>query len=433
MMYEKELKRDIPKDSRLANILIITYMCTVLLFTAHDSLNIISLASFVIAFGYCGFYMLMHGRIIGFNKFTVLFAAFIVFCFFSLLWSKDFDTSVTSLITLVQLFVLSLVLCSYISHYENMDVFVFGLLISGLVCSYVVIGYYGVSEYFELMMQGVRLGGPIANENTIGLYAGTTVIVGFYYGFIKNKKLGYLAMILPLIVAFGTGSRKALIMIIVGILLLIFMRYRENISLASFAKLLACVIVILIVVKWLSTVPAFRTTFIRLESAFSEDVKDASASVRETMIDVGMRYFKKNPYTGVGLGNTNIITWQYLGWETYLHNNYVELLASVGIFGFLLYYSMYAYLLKNLYQISANTKDSISALMFVIVLTNLILEYGFVSYYNKMTHIYLAMAAATVVMGKKKMKEMESMIYEDDEEGFEGSEEPRIALEDGYR
>lgn len=434
MTYERELEQPFaPKDSKLSNILIIIYMCTVLLFTAHDSLNVISLVSFILAFGYCAFYMLMHGKLVKLNKFLVFFLCFVIFCFLSLLWTKDIEESTEKLITIVQLFIMSVLFCSYISYYDNMDTFIFGLVVSGLVCSYVVIGYYGFSEYFELMKQGARLGGPIANENTIGLYSGTTVIVGFYYGFVRRRKLGYIAMILPLIVAFGTGSRKALVMIIIGILLLIFMRYRESISLAGFAKMLVGVIIIILAIKWLSTVPAFQTTFERLESAFGSDVKDNSATLRETMIEAGMKYFKKNPYTGVGLGNTNIITWQYFGWETYLHNNYVELLASVGIFGFLLYYSMYVYLLKNLYQISMATKDDVASLMFVIVLTNLILEYGFVSYYNKMTHIYLAMAAATVVIGKAKMAEMELRMLEYDEEDFESDEEPRINSQGYYR
>ena len=213
------------------------------------------------------------------------------------------------------------------------------------------------------------------------------------------------------------------------------MKYREEINIKSIAKIAGIILIGLLILNWLSTVPAFGTTFKRLSTMFGNDAgyQDNSAAMRETMIQAGWKYFKKNPYTGIGLSNTGVITWQYLGWDTYLHNNYIELLASVGIFGFALYYAMYAYLLKNLYQISMTIRDNTSVLMFVIIITNLILEYGFVSYYNKMTHVYLAMAAATVVIGKKKIAEMESRIFEDDEENLEGAKEPGVTPENNYR
>lgn len=436
MRYERDLQQwnfDAPRDSKLSNILIIVYMCTVLLFTSHDSLNIISLSVFVIAFGYCCFYMFMHGKFLVINKFLVILTSFLVFCFFSLLWTSDFDESIKRLITIFRLFVVCYILCSYISNYDNIDTFILGLLVSGTICCFVVIGYYGFSEYLELMEQGVRLGGPIANENTIGLYAATTVLVAFYYGFYKDKKIGYLFVFIPALVTFGTGSRKALVMIVIGVLLLVMMKYKESINLKSVAKFLGILLASVLILNWLSEVPLFGTTFERLGYLLNNESgkMDNSAETRMRMIEIGLDYFKKHPFTGIGLGNTKIITWMQLGWQTYLHNNYVELLASVGIFGFMLYYCMYAYLLISLYRISASTKYPPAALMFVIILANLILEYGFVSYYNKMTYVYLAMAAGTVVIGNRKMAEME--FYEDDEEDFEGIEEPEGAPQDNYR
>ena len=162
--------------------------------------------------------------------------------------------------------------------------------------------------------------------------------------------------------------------------------------------------------------PIFEGAFERLEEMLGVDgtVQDGSTRMRMRMISVGWDYFKGHPYTGVGIGNSNLITLQYIGRKTYLHNNFIELLASVGIFGFLLYYAMYVYLIVGLYRVAVRANDDYATLMFIITVTQLILSYGFVSYYDKMTYVYVAMAAATVSIGKRKIYEME---LEENDEG----------------
>lgn len=396
-------------ESKSILVLMSIYMSSIPLFTAHAPLNVVSQLFFVLAFGGCALYMVLRGVNFRYDTSLICFAGFILWCFIGLLWSKDRDASVSMIITLIQLFALFLIMYSYISAYENIGSFVAALLIAGFICSLVVIGYYGLGEYVKLMLNGERLGAPITNVNTIGLYSATTAIICFFYGYLRGKKYSYILMILPLLTAFGSGSRKALVMMALGVIFLIFMKYRESISIKGFFKLVAMICIIIIAIYWMSTMPIFEGAFGRIEEMIGLDgaVQDGSTRIRMRMIKIGWEYFKSHPYTGVGIGNSFVITREYIGWETYLHSNFIEILACVGIFGFLIYYAMYAYLVIELYRVAVRTGDDYATLMLIIIVTQLILSYGFVSYYDKITYVYVAMAAATISIGKQKLFEME--------------------------
>ncbi len=405
------------KGSKLLLVLITTYMVSVLLFTTYQLLNIISQGVFVLAFGGCAAYMIFKGKSFRIDTFLMLFASFIIFCFIALLWSIDVQNSLVSIITLAQLLIMSVILYSYISAFENIESFIYGFMISGVICAGVIVEYYGISEYIRLMLLGERLGGIINNVNTIGMYLSITAIVAFYQGYFKEKKHCYLFMALAVLVALGTGSRKAIAMIALGIGLLLLMKYRENISLTAFAKFLATIIVILIILNYMSTMPIFQGVFSRISTMFGGESGqiDSSAKLRFAMVEIGWESFMKRPYTGVGLNNSWLIMQEYTGHGTYLHNNFIELLACVGIVGFLIYYAIYFYLIKNLYILSVATGNTAATLMFAIITSFFVIGFGMVSYYDKMTYIYFSMAAASVAICRREIAKQEYLIDEQTE------------------
>ena len=64
-----------------------------------------------------------------------------------------------------------------------------------------------------------------------------------------------------------------------------------------------------------------------------------SAFVRPYMIFQGIRILGENPVFGVGMDNARyFFTWPARDTESYLHNNYLDLVISFGIFGFFVYY-----------------------------------------------------------------------------------------------
>ena len=100
------------KDSKLVIALMTLYMSTILLFSYHSSLVFISEIVFVLAFGGCSVYMMLHNKKFRIDMFLYLFLAFIIFCFVALAWSYDVNKSMVMILTLVQLFGLSVILFS---------------------------------------------------------------------------------------------------------------------------------------------------------------------------------------------------------------------------------------------------------------------------------------------------------------------------------
>jgi len=395
------------KGSKFIIFLITLYMTSILIFSTNADLNIYSQLLFIVAFGCCAAALLFKGVKLNVDRYIIFFVAFILVCRFSEAWAISPSVAMGEVTTLVQLLIMSVILLTYIVHTGEADSFVRALLYSGVFVAIYVVGYYGIDEYIELLKQGERAGTDINNVNTIGMYMAFTVFIGFYYGYVRKKKLGYATMILPLILTLGSASRKALFAAVVGIALIAVLEYRRKITIKTFFKAILMFVVIAIILQWLSTLSIFAGAFERFRTmlGLGGHSIDSSAATRQKMIAVGWRYFLEHPFTGCGIGNSTYIMYDELKRFVYTHNNFIELLASVGIFGFLFFYAIYGYLLTNLYRIFRRRGSQVAMILFVMLTIRLILEYGMVSYYSKINYIYFTIGAAEILIDKKKRRE----------------------------
>ncbi len=381
------------------------YMCSILVFSSKPELNIYSRWLFVICFG-CMVMLLIFKRIhIKFNSYIFLLFIFFLICRFSEAWAIDSPLVLSQTGTIFQLFLLSAILFYYAFYVEDTESFIIALLISGIIGGIYIFLYYGIDGYIKLLSKGERIGTEINNVNSIGVYMTFSVIIGFFYGYIKKKKLGYLAMLLPFLLSMGSGSRKALFGMAAGIFLVIILEYRRKTSLKSLIKLMISIVLAIALLYWLSTLPIFATIFKRFAKMLGIEgfgKIDSSTTTRINMIKVGWEYFLEHPLTGCGIGNSRYIVAEALGRFTYLHNNFIELLASIGIFGFISYYLIYVYLLWNLYKIFIKNNNTQALILFVILAVQLMLDIGMVSYYSKITYVYLTLGAVEIPIKREK-------------------------------
>ncbi|NLE04471.1 MAG: hypothetical protein GX638_06695, partial [Crenarchaeota archaeon] len=84
-------------------------------------------------------------------------------------------------------------------------------------------------------------------------------------------------------------------------------------------------------------------------------------------------------------------------YNTYTHNNFIELLISGGIIGFALYYINYIIALTKAY-FTGKKGDPILMLMITIMLVILVNEYALVTYYGRG---YLIFIVLTIAFTKK--------------------------------
>ena len=76
-----------------------------------------------------------------------------------------------------------------------------------------------------------------------------------------------------------------------------------------------------------------------------QSVGDASLDGRSGMLALGLELFASRPLFGIGYGNFVYYSAKVLGWGTYSHNNYIEVLSGTGLFGFVPYVLLYGWLI----------------------------------------------------------------------------------------
>ena len=94
--------------------------------------------------------------------------------------------------------------------------------------------------------------------------------------------------------------------------------------------------------------------------------------------------------------------------STYLHNNYIELLACGGIVGTALYYVPRLALLRDFWSSRfLRNRQAIACLTILLLL--LIMDYGAVAYSEKMQYLYLLM----LFVQADKLRESNHQTWED--------------------
>ncbi|EOU1884069.1 MAG: O-antigen ligase family protein [Clostridium perfringens] len=321
------------------------------------------------------------------TSFQVLVFMFSLFCIISSIWSYSATLAIEKGVTIFEILVCMSLLYLHYSKYKSIDGLIKAVMYGGGIVSIYTFYYYGIKNVFNAVVTGIRLDSGFANINVVGMSCTLSIIIAIFYAI--NDKVGpYLLLIIPeIIVVAASGSRKALIMLVLGILLVIVTRVTtKNIFKTVIKTIIICVCIYYIAPYFLSLFSGINE---RMQGIFAlitgQGRIDHSTIVRQEMIHTGIEQFKKTPILGIGIGNARFLN---IGGYYYLHNNYVELLTCGGILGFILYYSIYLVVIINLikYKLFSN---KISIIVFIMIINFLVMDYGAVSYYSKTTYFYL--------------------------------------------
>jgi O-antigen ligase len=140
--------------------------------------------------------------------------------------------------------------------------------------------------------------------------------------------------------------------------------------------------------------------FIKLSFSSSNEqitkIIDYSAYERKQLIKYAIQIWLDNPLIGVGLDNFRVVIKQYnpIGNRLYAHNNYLELLSTIGTIGTIVYYGIYASIIKKLILMQKKwPQSSIEIyqvqLFLTIIFSLMVVELFTVTYYTKFTWIIL--------------------------------------------
>ncbi len=224
------------------------------------------------------------------------------------------------------------------------------------------------------------------NSNLFGFIILYAAIIAFYKAYLLHKRYWYPAVLLFLFGCILSSSRKAVLMSFFGIIIIILFAFKRKHHIFHFFLIGGAIAVLFTL--FMTDDILYDTIGQRLETlikfANNEQTKYGSLQIREYYINFAKTLFERNPIIGQGFLNFS----NHLAIETdfeinYAHNNYWEILADLGIAGFILYYWLYAYILIKLATDFFKKKfTSLRLLAFSMLTAELILEWGVVSMYS---------------------------------------------------
>ncbi len=335
--------------------------------------------------------------------------------FLSLLWAKNEDDLLEYITIGIQMVGLYIVIPSIVKKESHINV-VLKLLFFSLIYTAVLLIIKTPIDDWGSDRVGLEIG---LHPNNLGLRMSTGVLFSLYYFHKCNmelnkknsiKKMFYIIIaIIFATIALFSGSKKALVLLVVGSLLFETCISKGVKAIGKF--LIFTVIGISILFLIFNNKDLYEVMGKRVEGMFltiigEADTKqiDASLVERTFYMKQAMHLFSLHPILGYG-GNNFKTYMRELNYShiAYSHNNFTELLSTLGIIGFLIYYSYWIYILISLFKGLKKDKNKNLTIMFIILVGMiLLLDYGNVSYENKFNAILLCIISIYIAMRKEK-------------------------------
>lgn len=324
------------------------------------------------------------------DPFILFTALFVLFCMLSMIWAKDSNLTYRRFTTVFETVLFMWVLYLYHNNRNDIGDILDIICISGYCVGLYAIFKYGLGTIRMIVAAGDRAGNSFTNINTIGMMCAIAIVITISRLVNRTYKIEMVLAIPCALMVIASGSRKAFAVLLIGITLTILFRVIKHSTTPGLTLLrfILIVIVIIVVGKYIFSLPIMKSLvdpMNRFLNYFSgEGSTDESTRRRMSYITLGISQFLKTPIVGIGIGNSPLI----IGRDTYLHNNYVELLACGGIIGTVIYYLPYWVSLKNTIRYRS-VSDTDNDLCFVLLILVLIMDFGQVSYFSKDTYFYL--------------------------------------------
>lgn len=266
--------------------------------------------------------------------------------------------------------------------------------VASVIMASVIVSEAGIAETLDsISHQTFRLGWEVGQPNKAGQATAVAALIALE-GARQAKRLwtrvlgGALVAALAAI-TIGTQSRRALLLLVVGILLFLVLVRSLKTTLVVGGSTVIFALVLL---------QAADTH--RLESLLALVSEDKSAltgsdAVRAQLVEAGWKTFGESPLLGIGTGTLRFENQAELGSIVASHNNFVELLANNGLVGFIAFYLPLLVMLAILLREAWVTAQGASALVATLLATNIFVAGGAaITYLDHMSVVIFGISAA---------------------------------------
>ena len=329
---------------------------------------------------------------------TVWYGAFILLSALSGLWAESLSSALFPLSRMVQILAITYCLSVYINSEENLERYISVVIAATIAMIIYIFIMTPHTQWFSGFLGKVTH----YNTNDVGCALSVCVLFAFYEAYVHKRKFFYAVVALAFFTAILTSSRKALLMCIFGILMIVSFNYRARNYVLRVLIILAGIAVVVILIYQIPYL--YQTVGVRMdrmiEFVMNDDTSDRSLTMRRFLIDMAKVFFNERPILGSGINNFSYLIRDYSNVGAYAHNNYMEIATDLGIVGLVVYYWFYAYLVLRLIGQTLNGYKS--ALLFLsMILLFLVFEYGMVNYYKTQVHMGIAAAASVVLINDR--------------------------------
>ena len=374
----------------------VIWILTTALFSAFTIFDTNSYISYIL-FGITALILVLiifknhYKFILPFHRFQSGVLVFAAYCAVTSLWARNSSAAFEKAVTIVEILICMTVLYSHFLRKESVQELLDSIRWAGYIVTIYAIFSYGFATIRLTLEAEERVGNSFANINSIAMLAAISLVLSVFNLAYYKFTWTILFSVPEIIMIAASGSRKSLIILGLGIVLVLLFRYKNRNIVKTILFYFLLATILFVAIHFLSTLPMLAGINERMKGLVAmftgTGEVEHSAWLRQQYMLAGFEQFKKTPILGVGIANSNYILRPLFGRDTYLHNNFVELLACGGVIGFGIYYYV---MLWPLYKIWKNRKSGGSATIAVIILilVLLLMDYGMVSYYSKSTYFY---------------------------------------------
>lgn len=360
--------------------------------------------AFLLFFAY-SFIRFFDSRRVPIDKSIVWYVLFIFWGGASCIWAHDMFRFVIYLLLHASIIIASSICIRlYIQDTDDVD-YIMKLMILAACFAGLRFSYY--TPWDSIISSGYYMRGTfgsllddVTNYNSYTSHLCILTVIAIFYAIVKKVKWCRTAAILLFSILVFGGSRKNLV--IIPLIAIFFALSMGSLSKKMRNLLVAIGIIILAFFALMSLdfLSQIRDTFFEMFiGLFSSEVTDQSTMERIYLIQSAFRVWTENFFIGVGWDNFRYFN----ALQLYAHNNYLELLACLGIVGFIIYYGFYVKIfLEASLRMVRGLSNEMDVLIIGILLSFLIQEYGSLTIYGREELIILLTAFSAYSFRKIK-------------------------------
>ena len=342
---------------------------------------------------------------------------FIIMCFISIIYSYASSDTADRCRRMLIMLALMLAVFQFVQASEKnlirgLKVFVW----SGFLASVYLFSHSNV-------LRELRIGRAIGDPNLVGftLVFASTMAIHFL------KEEGKKVYILP-IATMGaaiilTGSRASFGLLIAAIVANVYLtayQRKWNILKVTFITLLFGGIIVwglylVMNVPVLYNVLGMRLlSFYQITHGMESVYHESSTQTRMLFIQRGFEWFLNSPlWLGHGINSFPAYNATFsIGWYSFSHCDYIEILSGVGIPGIVFFFAPYVTWIKDFFKRGESKSQKYKILMLSLVIEFLLGEIFLCTYYEKGTWILFALLAALGRISEEQLHEESADYFE---------------------